>query len=67
MGNVHKSYSGGYFEDHHTVCLISASGIARPRNEVKYVDYYSTDSGFRISKTTKEIIDRFYEFKKTVI
>jgi 8-oxo-dGTP diphosphatase len=67
VGNVHKSYSGGYFEDHHTVCLISASGIARPRNEVKYMGYYSPDSGIRISKTTKEIIDRFYEFKKTAI
>jgi 8-oxo-dGTP diphosphatase len=67
VGSVHKSYSGVYFEDHHTVCLINASGIARPRHEIRYLDYYSPDSKIKISKTTKEIIDRFYEFKKTMI
>jgi 8-oxo-dGTP diphosphatase len=66
IGCVHKSYSGGYFEDHHTVCLIHASGIARPQNEIKYVGYYSPNSEIKISRTTKEIIDRFYEFKSTM-
>ncbi len=66
VGCVHKSYSGGYFEDHHTVCLIRASGIARPYNEVKCVGYYSSNSEIKISRTTKEIIDRFYEFKRTM-
>jgi len=67
VGNVLKSYSGGYFEDHHTVCLINASGVAQPGNEVKYLGYYSPDSEIKISKTTKEIIGRFYEVKKTMI
>jgi 8-oxo-dGTP diphosphatase len=67
VGNVHKSYSGVYFGDHHTVCLINANGIARPRHEIRYVDYYFPDSKIKISKTTKEIIDRFYKFKKTMI
>ncbi len=67
VGNVQESHSGEYYEDHHSVCLINASGIARPRNEVKYVGYYSPESEIKISRTTKEIIDRFYEFKKTMI
>lgn len=66
-GYVHKSYSGGYFEDHHTVCLMLASGMARPRHEIRHVGYYSQNSGIKVSKTTKEIIDRFYEFKRTMI
>ncbi|MFZ2499792.1 MAG: NUDIX domain-containing protein [Methanosarcina sp.] len=66
VGCVHKSYSGGFFEDHHTVCLIRASGIARPQNEVRCVGYYSPNSKIKISRTTKEIIDRFYEFKRTI-
>ena len=65
-GYIHKSYSGGYFEDHHTVCLIHANGIAKPNNEIKYVGYYSPNSEIKISRTTKEIIDRFYEFKRTI-
>jgi len=66
-GHVQRGYSGVYFKDYHTVCLINASGIARPLNEVKYVDYYSPDSEIKLSRTTKEIIDRFYEFKRTII
>jgi len=67
VGNVHKSYSGGYFEDHHTVCLIHANGIARPRHEIRYVDYYSPTSKIKISRSTKEIIDRFYGLKRTTL
>ena len=66
VGCVHKSYSGGYFKDHHTVCLIHASGIAKPQSEIKYVGYYSPNSEIKISRTTKEIIDRFYDFKRTI-
>ena len=64
-GHVQRAYSGIYFKDYHTVYLIKASGIARPLNEVKYVNYYSPDSEIKLSRTTKEIIDRFYEFKRT--
>jgi len=67
VGYVHKSYSGGYFEDHHTVCLMLTSGMARPRHEIRHVGYYSPNSEIKVSKTTKEIIDRFYDFKRTMI
>jgi 8-oxo-dGTP diphosphatase len=64
VGTVNKSHSGGFFEDHHTVCLIKTSGVARPRHEVKYVAYYSPNSNIKISRTTEAIIKRFYQYKK---
>ena len=64
VGKVHKSYLGGFFQDHHTVCLIKADGIPKPRHEVKYITYYSKGSNLKVSSTTKEIIDKFYEYQK---
>jgi len=63
VGHVQRAYSGLYFKDYHTVCLVNASGIARPLNEVKYVNYYSPNSEIKVSRTTKEIIDKFYKLK----
>ncbi len=64
VGHVQRAYSGVYFKDYHTVCLVNASGIARPQNEVKYVNYYSPNSKIKVSRTTKEIIERFYALKE---
>lgn len=64
VGHVQRAYSGVYFKDYHDVCLVNASGIARPLNEVKYVNYYSPSSEIKLSRTTKEIIDKFYELKE---
>ena len=64
MGRSHKSYRGGYFRDHHTVCLIKAIGYARPRHEVKKLAYYKPGSKIKISRSTKEIVERYYWMKK---
>ncbi len=64
VGRIHKSHLGGFFQDHHTVCLIKADGVAKPKNEIRYVAYYHPRSDIRISKITKEIIDKFFEYKK---
>ena len=64
VGRVHKSHGHGYFQDHHTVCLVKASGIARPRHEIKHVAYYKPSSGVRISGVTREIIKKYYSYKK---
>jgi 8-oxo-dGTP diphosphatase len=64
-GYPHKSHRHGYFTDYHTVCLIKAHGIAKPHKEIGYVDYYKPGSNVRISKTTKEIIERYYRFKES--
>ena len=60
IGHSHESYSGGYFRDYHTVVLIHADEVPTPMDEIKYVNYYSPDSQIHVSRTTKEIIDRYY-------
>jgi len=63
-GRVSKSHGHGYFQDHHTVCLIKAHGTPRPRHEIKYVAFYKPGSGVRISGVTREIIEKYYSYKK---
>jgi len=63
-GRVSKSHGHGYFQDHHTVCLVRASGTAKPRHEVKHIAYYKPGSNIRISGVTREIIERYYAYKK---
>jgi len=63
LGEVEKSYGHGYFQDHHTVCLVEAVGTPRPRHEIKYIDFYKPGCSVPISGTTKEIIDKYYNWK----
>ena len=64
IGKVNKSHGHGYFQDHHTVCLIKATGMPRPHHEIKYVAYYKPGSGVRISGVTREIIEKYYAYNK---
>ena len=64
VGKVHKSHGHGYFQDHHTVCLVKAKGEPSPRHEIKYVAYYKPGSGVHISGVTGEIIEKYYSHKK---
>ena len=64
VGKVHKSHGHGYFQDHHTVCLVKAKGEPSPRHEIKYVAYYKPGSDIHISRVTREIIEKYYSYKK---
>lgn len=64
VGVVHRSHRHGYFQDHHTVCLVRAKGVPSPRHEVKYIAYYKPGSDVRLSGVTKAIIERYYAYKK---
>lgn len=64
VGKVHKSHGHGYFQDHHTVCLVKAHGTLKPQHEIRYIAFYKPGSGIHISGVTKEIIDRYYAYKK---
>ena len=64
IGKVNKSHGHGYFQDHHTVCLVKAKGVPRPHHEIKYVAYYKLGSGVRISGVTREIIEKYYAYKR---
>ena len=63
-GRVSKSHGHGYFQDHHTVCLIKAHGTPSPRHEIKYIALYKPGSGVHISGVTREIIEKYYRYKK---
>jgi len=64
-GKVRPTISGRHkFQDHHTVCVVKASGKARPGGgDAKRISYYYPGCNVRISTTTKEIIERYYEWK----
>jgi 8-oxo-dGTP diphosphatase len=65
LGKVQQTLSGrGYFQDHHTVCLVKATGEARPGgSDARYIVYYYPGCNVRISATTQEIIDKYYQWK----
>lgn len=65
-GKVRPTMSGeGLFQDHHTVCLVRATGHPRPGGgDAKRIDYYYPGCRVWISSTTKEIIERYYEWKR---
>ena len=64
LGRVLKSQGHGYFQDHHTVCLVEVVGTPRPSHEIKYIDYYKPGSNIHISRVTRDIIDKYYAWKK---
>ena len=65
-GKVRPTMSGrNKFQDHHTVCLVKASGTPRPGGgDAKRIGYYYPSCNVWISTTSKEIIERYYEWKK---
>lgn len=64
-GKISPTMSGRHkFRDQHTVVLVKASGTPRPGGgDAKRIAYYYPGCNVWISKTTKEIIDRYYEWK----
>lgn len=63
MGGIHKDYSGGHFQDHHKVFLITTKGNPKPKHEIKHIAYYNPKSNIKISNKTKEIIEKYYSIK----
>lgn len=65
-GKIRPSMSGkNKFQDHHTVCLVKASGFPRPGGgDATRISYYYPGCNVWISNTTKEIIERYYEWKR---
>lgn len=63
VGKVRKKH-GHYYRDHHTVCLVKAHGTPKPRHEIERVAFYKPGSGVHISYETREIIEKYYKYKK---
>ena len=51
----------------HTVVLIKARGTPKPKNEVKYIDYYKPGKDINISIDTLNIIKKYYEWKNDTL
>ena len=64
-GGVSKTFSGQHlFQDHHTVCLVRATGTPKPGGgDCKHIAYYFPGCHVRISHTTREIIEKYYLWK----
>ncbi|MFW6104994.1 MAG: NUDIX domain-containing protein [Chloroflexota bacterium] len=65
-GKVRPTKAGKHkFQDLHTVCLVKASGTPRPgAGDVKRIAYYYPGCDVWISRTTREIIERYYEWTR---
>jgi 8-oxo-dGTP diphosphatase len=65
LGKVRPTMSGRHqFQDHHTVCLVKATGVPRPGGgDAKRIAYYTPGCSIRISTTTREIIEKYYRWK----
>lgn len=65
LGEVERTWSGRrYFQDHHTVCLVKATGEAQPGgSDAKYIAYYYPGCSVRVSTTTIKIIEKYYQWK----
>lgn len=63
-GHVNKAHGHGYFQDHHTVCLIQARGKATPRHEIRHVAFFTPGCHLHVSGVTRDIINRYYAYKK---
>ncbi|MCK8817866.1 NUDIX domain-containing protein [Natroniella sulfidigena] len=50
----------------HTVVLIKANGNPKPKNEVRYIDFYKRGKKIQITKDTKEIIAKYYKWKSRI-
>jgi 8-oxo-dGTP diphosphatase len=48
----------------HTIVLIKAKGKPKPKHEIKYINYYIPSKKIKISKGTKDIIEKYYKWKK---
>ena len=65
LGRVQPTLSGHrFFQDHHTVCLVKATGEARPGGgDAKHIAYYYPGCNVKVSATTQEIIEKYYQWK----
>ena len=54
----HESHTGK-----HTVVLIKAEGTPEPKQEVKYLDYYTPGKMINMSQGTKDILEKYFQWK----
>ena len=64
VGGKWRNYKGQVMRNYTKVFLIEAEGRARPRSEVKYIDYWKPKSKIKIILGTSRIIRKYLKYKK---
>ena len=59
-----RTHSFKHIKDFHTVYYIKAKGEPQPKQEIKYLKWYTPGKDIKVSETTKRILDQYYEYKK---
>ncbi len=59
-GCIQRDIKGGFFRDAHKVYLTKVTGVAEPKNEIKYIAY-TKNSTVKLSSITNRIIEKYFE------
>ncbi|MFA5141781.1 MAG: NUDIX hydrolase [Candidatus Woesearchaeota archaeon] len=65
IGNKWHTFKGNSIKNYAKVFLVKAEGIAKPKHEIKYIDYWKPNSKIHITSGTQKVIEKYLtEFKK---
>lgn len=65
VGDKWHTFKGNSIRNHTKVFLVKAEGIAKPRHEIKHIDYWKPKCKIQINSGTKKVIERYLtEFKR---
>lgn len=63
-GRIWRNSRGQPTQNHTKVFLVNTVGEPRPRSEVKYLSWYNPYSNVIITSGTREIINKYFEWKE---
>lgn len=59
-----RTHSFKQIKDLHTVYYIKAKGEPQPKQEIKYLEWYTQGKEVKLSESTRKVIEQYYEYKK---
>lgn len=59
IGNKWHNHKGTLVRNYSKIFLIEAQGVPKPRNEIKYVNFYNDKSKLDLTNGTKNIINKY--------
>lgn len=63
LGGEWRTHRGKLVRNHSKVFLIEAQGVARPRSEIKYINYWKSGNKVKTALGTLNIINRYLKTK----
>ena len=63
VGNKWHNFKGKLVKNKVKVFLIISEGKPKPKKEIKYIKFWNSKSKVKISKSTKESIEKYYKLK----